>query len=77
MINSSLEYPKSNHNRFYYFRSHFDLSKAGQTKSCFLVGLTFLQITFELRKVEKNEKCHRIVRMETHQNMHFDPERST
>ena len=48
---------ESNHTRFYYIRSHFDLPRRGQTKNAAFLGRSSCwQITFELRKIEKNTK---------------------
>ena len=61
---------ESNHTRFYYLRSHFDLSRAGQTKNAaFLRRSSFWQIIFELRTIEKNTKRHRIPLVKAHRNM--------
>ena len=59
---------KSNHTRFYYITSHFDLHSAGQTeKCCFFVRPTFLQIILEPRK--EKMKHHRIPLVETHRRV--------
>ena len=63
---------ESNHTRFYYLRSNFDLPRAGQTKNvAFLGRSSFWRITFELRKIEKNAKHHRIPLVKTHRNMYL------
>ena len=61
---------ESKHTRFYYIRSHFDLSRAGQIKNVTFLGRSsFWQITFELKKIERNAKHHHISLIKTHQNM--------
>ena len=56
--------------RFYYLRSHFELTGSRQTENVFFYnGNVFLQIHLKVRKVEKNAKRHRIPRLKTPRNI--------
>ena len=73
----SLECSESNHPRFYYLRSHFDLARKGQTKMLLFSKINVFANSFWTEEGSK-AKHHRVPRVETHRNidMHFDPKRS-